>query len=343
MESLWKEKLINKGWSVRAAAQFAFAWAKSTLMKYNQILTRLLRFSLDCEVTFPPPMPVVADFLCTVTDASPRPNSALKNAMAAMSLLYEVYGLPIPASDPDIGRLRIALVKSGTKRPAIGVKVMPVSPFYQLFVSWPENDELSVKLLRLKCVTLMALVFMTRPSDLAPKAVQFDQDTFEAVPYVLSADHVTFREDGYLEVYFFGIKNDMDRSGFKVVVPPASIRKIDPGAALACYIHRTEEMRNGLEDRPLFVSLKKPYKAIQAGTISNILEESILLAGLAGQGFSAKSFRPTGATAAVNMGVDPRTAMQIGRWKTQEVFFEHYVFPRAPVSYTTNILAGADN
>ena len=62
------------------------------------------------------------------------------------------------------------------------------------------------------------------------------------------------------------------------------------------------------------------------------------MAGLADQGFLAKSFRPTGATIAVNSGVLQETVMQIGRWKTKEVFLNHYVYPNAPQSYTTNLL-----
>ncbi len=86
------------------------------------------------------------------------------------------------------------------------------------------------------------------------------------------------------------------------------------------YIHKTYHQRDS-ELKPLFLSLNKPYHGVSAGTISSVLEESILLAGLAGQGYTAKSFRPKGATAAVNMGINPRTAMQIGHWKMQEVFF----------------------
>ena len=58
------------------------------------------------------------------------------------------------------------------------------------------------------------------------------------------------------------------------------------------------------------------------------------MTGLADKGFLAKSFRPTGATIAVNSGVLPETVVQIGRWKTKEVFLNHYVYPNAPQSYT---------
>ena len=60
-------------------------------------------------------------------------------------------------------------------------------------------------------------------------------------------------------------------------------------------------MRNG----PVFLSLNRPYKGLTATGIANILNKSIELVGLKSQGFSAKCFRPSGATSAVEAGVNP--------------------------------------
>lgn len=50
---------------------------------------------------------------------------------------------------------------------------------------------------------------------------------------------------------------------------------------------------------------RKPFTAISASAVAKILEEAIDLAGLSGKGFSAKSFRQTGAIVAIEQGVDP--------------------------------------
>lgn len=42
------------------------------------------------------------------------------------------------------------------------------------FQSLKDNEQLTLKQLRLKAITLLALTFMTRPSDLAPRAQVFD-------------------------------------------------------------------------------------------------------------------------------------------------------------------------
>jgi hypothetical protein len=67
------------------------------------------------------------------------------------------------------------------------------------------------------------------------------------------------------------------------------------------------------------------------------LSETISLAGLGGKGCTAKCCRPTAANAAIQAGYNPETTMYIGRWKTKEVFFNHYVYPLAPRCYTDGV------
>ena len=170
---------------------------------------------------------------------------------------------------------------------------------------------------------------------IAPKAVHFDGASATVAKYVFSTDQIEYCEGGAY-VTFHGIKNDTSRTGFRVFLQPASDSKLDPVCTLQDYIARTKDYRP--EGNPVFLSLTPPYHAIAAGTVASVLNEAIKLAGLDGQGFSAKSFRPTGATAAIDMQCDPDTAMQLGRWKTRSVFFEHYVHSRPPENLSTNIL-----
>jgi hypothetical protein len=72
--------------------------------------------------------------------------------------------------------------------------------------------------------------------------------------------------------------------------------------------------------------------------VYSILNDAIQRAGLGGQGFSAKSFRPTGATAAIAADTKPETAMEIGRWKTDQVFRQRYVYPLVKEDYTDEVL-----
>ena len=91
----------------------------------------------------------------------------------------------------------------------------------------------------------------------------------------------------------------------------------------------------------MFISLQphnNKYKAVTAATIGQDLTDAIKLAKLDGEGYTPWSFRPTGATAAVVSNTTPETAMQVGRWKTDSVFRERYVYPLVQGSYTTDVL-----
>lgn len=289
-------------WHPRAIDQIKYTWAASTRKLYNKMILDFKQFCQSKNYEFPPRRSgPVAHFLCDITDRVVKPSSYIKSATAALSAMYEGMGYENPTHTPDISNLKSALVKAGTKAPREPSKVMPREPFRNMFVSMPENQDLSVKDLRLKAVTLLALSVMLRPSDIAPKAVQYDPatETEHEVPF--STNSVDFHDDGSATLTFFGIKNDRTRTGFKVKLPPHEEPKLDPVKTLSEYISKTRHNRP-LQSLPVFISLRQPYKALTSAGIADILNDSIAKAGLSGQGYSAKSFRPTGATAAVEGG-----------------------------------------
>ena len=236
-----------------------------------------------------------------------------------------------------ISNLITALIKTSTRLPMKGSSVMPVSAFTKLFLSWPPNESLSLSRLRLKTITLLALLLMLRPSDIAPKSKQFDPATGTVHNCVFSTRHIVFNDDGSAVFTFFGIKNDLQRTGFTVNLPRGFPDMLNPISALRSYLDCTEQHQPA--NNAVFLTLKRPYHALSASSIANILNEAIALAGLGDQGFTAKSFRPTGATSAINQGTDPNIVQKLGRWKSADIFYRHYVHSQVPRSYTTNFFA----
>jgi integrase len=222
--------------------------------------------------------------------------------LAALGHVYSALKLSDLTKDSNIVRLVSALVKSGTTKPMKKSTVLPVDKFMQLFESWDDNSLLSVKLLRLKAVTLLALALMLRPSDVAPNAQMFDSQTLQVQSVVFTKSMLRFTQDGMF-VTVFGVKNDVQRSGFEVFLPKHENEKLDPVRTLWDYVTRTDSVRSG---DAVFLSLNKPYKALSASAVAKVLEESIHLAGHSEMGFSAKSFRPTGATVAIESRIDPK-------------------------------------
>ena len=336
MENLWKEKLMSQGWSPSAAGKMIRNWAPSTINSYQAIIDKLQLFCAEVDTEFPCiSSATLADFLCHTAEKSTRPKSVLNSTLAAISMLNDVLQRQDCPISPAIAKLVSALIKSETTEPMKRSKVMPVGRFHDLFLQWEGNWKISIENLCMKCITLLALAMMLRPSDIAPKAVVREgEDSYKK--FVMSTDQVHFNPDGSATITLFGIKNDYSREGFEVIVQPASVVRLDPVATLRTYIDRTRSIRP--KNKALFISLRKPHTALSSATIARILDRAISMAGLGGQGFSAKSFRPTGASHAVEQGLQPDTIRKVGRWKSQETFESHYVHSRPAVYFTDKIL-----
>ena len=224
--------------------------------------------------------------------------------------------------DSDVRAVINGLGKSGMTRPMKKSATIPRRPFMELFQSWPDNDMLSTERLRLKSITLMALALMLRPSDIAPRAVTIQDGHVINVEF--TTDRITFLDNGSAEIYLFSIKNDYERDGSRVYLMPCSIEKLCPVKALRCLVQRGGKV-NPNPVRPVFTPLNYPFSSLSAATITSMLNASIKLAGLDGMGLSAKSFRPTRVTVAIEGGLEPERIMNIGRWRSKECFDKHYV------------------
>lgn len=332
---------MGKGWSLHSASQFVSAWAPSTVETYNRSLEKLFHYCNQKGFAFPNVGEhCLAEYLCDLAMTSKRPKSMLNTTVAALTCFSDACCIKNPVT-PRINRLIVALIKTGTSAPMKKTEAMPVQPIMDLFLSWPGNYRLTLEQLRRKAVTLLALSLMLRPSDIAPKGKVYNKQTKRLETRIMTTDQIRFFTDGSMKVTLHGIKNDYHRDGFEVRINKASEPSLDPVKTLQVYIERTAQFRNG-RTRPLFIALKKPFSAVGAETIGNILEKSLKESGLLSQGFTAKSFRPTGATLAIEGEVVPDTVRKVGRWKSRETFEEHYVHSKPPQNFTDIVLGIAE-
>ncbi len=230
----------------------------------------------------------------------------------------------------DIYRAVSGLVKSDMAEPLIRSKVMPRRPFVELFQSWEANDQLSMFDLRLKTLTLLSFAVLLRPSDVAPRAKRLD-----GTPFYFSRKFLDFSNKCVI-MYFHGIKNDRDHDGFRLVLNPVPDTKVCPMAALRTYIQRTSHLVPA--DGPVFVTLSAPHQSLSATGVADVLRHALHLVGLDACGFTPKHFRPTGATAAVEQGVPPEQVQAMGRWKSTETFYKHYVHAQPVADFSSKIL-----
>ena len=125
--------------------------------------------------------------------------------------------------------------------------------------------------------------------------------------------------------------------GFEVRLQKSTDTKVDPVDCLSTYLKRTCHLTS--PDGPVFLPLSgtPPLNQVDSSTVASDLRDVIRLAGLPSH-FTPRCFRPTGATVAVREGGNDRDIRQLGRWKTEEVFYQHYVYPSSDSNITDSIL-----
>ena len=219
-----------------------------------------------------------------------------------------------------------ALVKRFTSCPQGRTPIPPIQPILNVFRKWGCNEKLPIEKLRQKCIALLCLTVMCRPSDIAPKIGFLRKQ-------------IQFNSDKSATITFFAVKNDTNRKGFEIQLTPATEKLVDPVESLRCYLQRTNDLNKECGNDPIFRSLTSPSEGIGPSTVAKILRETLKAAGLAEE-YTARCFRAAGATAAIRSGCDPDSTRQIGRWASRDVFYDHYLYPGAP-SITNKIMSQA--
>ena len=174
---------------------------------------------------------------------------------------------------------------------------------------------------------------MLRPSDIAPRSIHISWQG-KVHSNVFTHDKVFFMDQGMV-MYLHGIKNDYSRDGFHVCVNLASDPAICPVRTLEDYLERTSSAGH---KGPVFVSLKDVYKPVTVTVILGILNKATKLASLDSKVYSAKSSRPTSATAAVEAGLEQDQVRAKGWWQCQDTFEHHYVHALPDKAFTDKVL-----
>ncbi|GFN90261.1 hypothetical protein PoB_001676700 [Plakobranchus ocellatus] len=243
LENLWAKALGTELWPPECIKKFPQFLAPSPLAQYNKSIEKFKLFCENSGCDFPPTSGhiegYIASFLNQEAEKSEIPESVLKTLLSALK--HYCHAVGIHCQMQKIDTFVKALIKADTKRPAGGTKVMPTNNFVKLFKNWGANENLSLRRLRQKAVTLLALTAMCRPSDLAPR-VGFMRD------------QIHFNDDGSMTVLFYGIKNGTDRHGFEVRIGRSECALTDPVLCLKDYIRRTNQNITESQKQPEFIT-----------------------------------------------------------------------------------------
>ena len=260
-------------------------------------------------------------FLWTIARGLSRPSSSLDVAISALRLAFEALPTESPLDSPLISRMRKGLVASFTTRPRKPTEPLPVAPIRDWLRTLPANEALSVDALRMKCLTLAALVLIARPSDLC----RIDAP-------LLEFDHPDRLQ--WVQVSLLGFKNDYHADGAILRVEACS----EPALCFVRCCHRLWNLvRTRFPRSPsLFIDWASGCK-LSPAQVGVILKEACRHANLPPV-FSARNFRPGGATRGMEGGLPLDLVMHIGRWKNMDTVYNHYLRSRRNNFNVTDVL-----
>jgi len=209
-------------------------------------------------------------------------------------------------------------VEFGIKRLCKGAgNIRPPKPKYdctwnpkmvlEFLSTWPENEELSLQQLSYKLAILLMLITGHRIQTLS--VIRTDNIGIQGSEIVIKiTDRIKTSKPG--------------RKQPLLVIPFYSEKKICVAQTLTDYMAATKNLR---ETDKLFISFRRPHKAVTAQTLSKWIKNILKDSGVDTSVFSAYSVRHASNSAAKRSGVDIDTIRSTAGWtKESETFARFY-------------------
>lgn len=180
------------------------------------------------------------------------------------------------------------------------------------FSNQSRNENLELKELSKKLVTLLAVITAHR------------MQTFS----LIEIDNIEMQTKGII----IKIPEKIKTSGLNKIQPTLVVPyfldncKVCAASTLVEYINRTREIRGSIQR--LFISLKKPYKAVSSQTLSHWVCDTLAAAGLDTNIYTAHSTRHAAASAAKRIGISLDQIRKTAGWtENSSVFAKFYNRP----------------
>ncbi|KAI8488054.1 hypothetical protein Bbelb_341720 [Branchiostoma belcheri] len=167
---------------------------------------------------------------------------------------------------------------------------------------------LSLKQLSFKTAMLCALTSADRGSTLA----------------VLDTRQMSIKHNGVLFVLSELTKTSRPNKPYKKVFLPSfpQDKKLCPKTYVEKYLARTKPLRR--DEKYLFVSFKKPHKAVGTSSIARWIKSVMSLAGIDTAQYSAHSTRGAASSAAERSGLSTTEILRAADWSSESTFATFY-------------------
>lgn len=273
--------------------------AKSTLKQYESALNQWISFCTISQVDVYPEKTSVMKYLVHKYDGGASYNS-LNAIRAALSLIsMEKIG-----DDREISRLLRGFYKNRPPIPKY-TETWDVDVVLEYLAKIYPLEDLDIDRLTKKVVTLMILGTGQRAQTMSKvrlDCIKQGENGFRIHIIDCIKTSGPKREQPVLEVPFFAERPD-----------------ICIASTLLRYLDVTKSYRGNIKN--LFISMKKPYKAVGAQTISRWIKQVLSESGIDTSKFSAHSTRHASTSKAFEKGVDLEMIRKAAGWSNNSLMF----------------------
>ena len=310
----------NQGVSSASASLICASWREGTSRAYQSAWKRWVDWCGEREID--PCSTTVGNIVNFLTEIfnEGKGHSTLNRYRSAISMSHGATdGSPI-GQHPLVSRLLQGMFNTRPPKPKSSL-VWNVDTVVTHIKNRPASEELSLKELSQKVVTLLALTNADRASDL----------------YLLTLSHRRYHEDRV--TFLIEGLGKTRRSG-----PPREVSyhafpdcpNICPMETLRVYERKTLSLRN--ETDPLLISCVKPHKQVATSTISRWIKAMLREAGVDANAHSTRSASTSAAFAA---GLSTKDIMNAACWSRESTFKRFYCRPISNTeSFSSLILRG---
>ena len=315
-----RHRLQNQGVSSASASLICASWREGTSRAYQSAWKRWVDWCGEREID--PCSTTVGNIVNFLTEIfnEGKGHSTLNRYRSAISMSHGATdGSPI-GQHPLVSRLLQGMFNTRPPKPKSSL-VWNVDTVVTHIKNRPASEELSLKELSQKVVTLLALTNADRASDL----------------YLLTLSHRRYHEDRV--TFLIEGLGKTRRSG-----PPREVSyhafsdcpNICPMETLRVYERKTLSLRNGTD--PLLISCVKPHKRVATSTISRWIKAMLREAGVDANAHSTRSASTSAAFAA---GLSTKDIMNAACWSRESTFKRFYCRPISNTeSFSSLVLRG---
>ena len=276
---------------------------ESSYKQYDGCFKKWWNFCQDHSLDpFKGSVPDIIRFLTDIFNSGLSYNS-VNCHRSAISLIVG----PEIAEDSRIKRFFKGVAKKRPSKPKYDTTWDP-KIVLDLFKSWNRNDELSMKDLSIKLITLLALITghkMQSFSLIKIENIEHPNDLIE----IKIPDRIKTSGNG---------KNQPT-----LILPYyKEENKLCVASTLKFYIEKIKELRKDIPN--LFISIKRPFKAVTSQTLAHWVKEGLSNSGLNTDIYTAHSIRHASTSAAKRAGVDIDTLRKTAAWTSTSMTFAKF-------------------